>query len=560
MNVKGFILFVVSVIIILLPWGFASYARSETNAFQEIQVPTLKWQHGGCYNSWCETGWYASPAVADIDGDGDLEVIGSASSIVSLDGATGALEWRLKSGYDRSTDPDTVTSVGRTWPGIVIADIDGDNQPEIASSHGGGYVSVYNGEGYFESGWPRRPSTAELRGLSVYDLDEDGSMEVIVNAAVASRENTWVYEHTGTLRTGWPQLDNDTGYAWGVFNDNTAVGDLDGDGWGEVVVPSDVHYICAYEANGIQIPTNPIYKDNEGNIKDWGKVGVWEDPSIEIQGWGDCDSNRANKYRPNFAHGPAVIADVNGDGDMEVIAVGNMYDCAIGHPPGQYNAVFVFHADRSRFNDGTYNWETIPIDTGAPLSEDYAEIENNQPNPVVADLDGDGTLEILFSSYDGRVHAFWLDKTEHGNWPYTVDHHSTEGFYRFSSEPVIADLDNDGFAEVIFASWVEKGTYQTGELHILDYLGNVIHEVSLPSAFGSPDWNGALAAPTLANIDTDPDLEVVLNTANPGLVAYDLPGTADARVFWGTGRGNYLRNAFYPTPLRIYYLPIVYKE
>jgi hypothetical protein len=86
MNVKGFILLVFSLIIILVPWGSARYARSEITALQNIQVPTLKWQRGGCYNSWCETGWYASPAVADIDGDGELEVIGSAYSIVSLDG------------------------------------------------------------------------------------------------------------------------------------------------------------------------------------------------------------------------------------------------------------------------------------------------------------------------------------------------------------------------------------------------------------------------------------------------------------------------------------------
>ncbi len=55
--------------------------------------------------------------------------------------------------------------------------------------------------------------------------------------------------------------------------------------------------------------------------------------------------------------------------------------------------------------------------------------------------------------------------------------------------------------------------------------------------------NGALPAPTLSNLDADPDLEVVLNTAHSGLVAYDLPGTANARVLWGTGRGNYQRTA-----------------
>jgi hypothetical protein len=138
------------------------------------------------------------------------------------------------------------------------------------------------------------------------------------------------------------------------------------------------------------------------------------------------------------------------------------------------------------------------------------------------------------------MHAFWLDKTEHGNWPYSV-YDASEGFYRFATEPVVADLDNDGNAEVIFGSWVRKGTERTGKLHILDYMGNVIHEIDLPPA-KSGDWNGVLAAPTLANIDGDSDLELVLNTAHSGVAAYDLPGTAGARVLWGTGRGSYYRN------------------
>jgi uncharacterized repeat protein (TIGR01451 family) len=271
--------------------------------------------------------------------------------------------------------------------------------------------------------------------------------------------------------------------------------------------------------------------------KDWGKVGVWESLAIELRGWGQCSGARAERYRTNFAHGPAVIADVNADGLTEVIVTGNVYDCATTYPPSKYNGVYVFNADRSRFNASVYDWRSPPVDTGAPLSEDYNLIENAQPDPVVADLDGDGRLEILYASYDGRMHAFWLDKTEHGNWPYSV-YQPAEGFYRFASQPVVADLDDDGHAEVIFASWVQKGTHQTGKLHILDYLGNPLRETALPPAFGSPDWNGALAAPTLANIDADTSLEVVLNTAHSGLVAYELPGTQNARILWGTGRGN----------------------
>ena len=75
----------------------------------------------------------------------------------------------------------------------------------------------------------------------------------------------------------------------------------------------------------------------------------------------------------------------------------------------------------------------------------------------------------------------------------------------------------------------------------------MLHEVNLPLAFGSPDWNGGLAAPTIANIDDDIDLEIVINTSHSGVVAYDLPGTIEARVLWGTGRGNYYRNGI-PSP------------
>ncbi|MGB6848591.1 MAG: VCBS repeat-containing protein, partial [Thermoanaerobaculia bacterium] len=380
-----------------------------------VQAPVLKWQYAGCYSSWCETGWYSSPAVADLDGNGSMEVIASAYSVVALNGVTGELLWRVASGHDRSEPPYPDTpNVGRTWPGIVVADVDGDDKPEIVTAHSGGWVSVYNENGYFEPGWPKHPTTSELRGLAVDDLDGDGTDEIMVSAGIGSETNTWVYEHTGALRPGWPQLKSNGsgGWAAGVYNDNAAAGDLDGDGQSEIVVPSDVHYICAYEPDASHIPAHAMYGG-----KTWGLVGVWEDPSIELRGWGDCSdlTARSERYRTNFAAGAAVLADVDGNGSPEVVATGNMYDCA---PPSgyesRYNAVFVFNPDRSRFQTGAYDWRTIPVDTGAPLTENYGVIESNQPNPAVADLDGNGTLEIVFPSYDGRVHAFWLDKTEHG--------------------------------------------------------------------------------------------------------------------------------------------------
>ncbi len=497
-------------------------AGRETAAVTEtVAAPVLKWEKGGCYNSWCETGWYSSPAVADLDGDGAPEVIASPYTLFVLNGEDGSEQW--------SVDPPG----GRTWPGVVVADLDDDGDDEIVVAQGGGYVTAYDHTG--SQLWSRRLADREMRGVSAYDLDNDGSLELVVTGAVVSETNVWVLEHDGSTRANWPQMTDGSGYAWGVFNDNAAVGDMDGDGAGEIVVPSDVHYINAYEANAAQIPANPIY-GGDG----WGKVGIWESLNTEIRGWGRCDGVRAESYRTNFADGPAVLADVNGDGVVEVVVTGNTIDCDTGYPPSKYTGVFIFNADRSRFKSGSYDWETLPVDTGAPLSEDYNVIESAMPNPVTADLDGDGEMEILFASYDGRLHAYWLDKTEHGAWPYNVN--ATGPGIRFASEPVVADLDNDGKAEVIFTSWPQKGSNYVGKLHILDYLGNVLHEISLPAPFGSPDWNGAMAAPTIANIDADADMELVINTAHSGIVAYDLPGTAAARILWGTGRGNYQRS------------------
>jgi len=182
------------------------------------------------------------------------------------------------------------------------------------------------------------------------------------------------------------------------------------------------------------------------------------------------------------------------------------------------------------------------------------------PNPVAVDLDGDNFREILYESYDGRLHAYWLDRTEHGSWPYRIKN-AAEGFIRFGSEPAIVDLDNDGKAEVIVTTWTQKGSNAGGQLLILNWNGTLLHAVDLPRAEGE-NWDGAMAAPTVANIDADADLEVVIGTAHTGLAAYDLPGSSNARILWGTGRGTYLRAGTPSSPPIIdlpikFFLPVI---
>ena len=68
------------------------FAAGEAGA--AVQAPILKWKNGGCFSSWCQTGWYASPAVVDLDGDGLNEVVWGSYDLVALEGPTGALRWR----------------------------------------------------------------------------------------------------------------------------------------------------------------------------------------------------------------------------------------------------------------------------------------------------------------------------------------------------------------------------------------------------------------------------------------------------------------------------------
>jgi hypothetical protein len=231
-----------------------------------------------------------------------------------------------------------------------------------------------------------------------------------------------------------------------------------------------------------------------------------------------------------------VVADVNGDGVAEIVVVGNVYNCGTSPYTSLYQMPFILKLDRTRWSGGGFDWTAIPVPgpNSGPQAEDYNVIESALPNPVVADLDGDGGKEILFPSYDGRMHAYWLDKTEHGSWPYDVPGPGI----RFAGEPVVADLDGNGQSEVLFTSWPQKAGAGVGQLHVLSSMGVQLFAIDLPASFPAGSWNGGLAAPTLADIDADADLELVAGTSHSGVVAYDLPNTANARVLWSTGRGS----------------------
>jgi hypothetical protein len=349
-----------------------------------------------------------------------------------------------------------------------------------------------------------------------------------------------VFQPNGSVRSGWPaRHGGDPGFGSGLWNENVAVADLNGDGLKEIFGPASSHYITALNRNGAQLAANAVYDSiSPAGPKVWSQVGIHVDNAVDLRGFANCGV----EHRPDFSESAPVVADLDGNGVPELMVVGSVYNCGTDPYTDLYHIPFILELDRTRWSGSGFDWTAIPVPAvgSAPRSVDFDA--KAVPNPAIADLDGDGRMEILYPSYDGRVHAYWLDKTEHGSWPYRVPTAGLPGDdFRFASEPVVADLDNDGHAEVIFASWPKKATGGVGQVHILSYLGVELRRIDLPAPAFGESWNGGLGAPTLATIDADPDLELVVGTVASGVVAYDLPATASARVLWATGRGGYRR-------------------
>jgi hypothetical protein len=510
-------------------------------ALAAVPSPVLKWRQGSYSPVEFNKGMYGSAAVADLNGDGKKEVIWANYKVYCFDGATGNLIWSFYAGSDRS-NPSFYRAI-RTYASVVVADINNDGQLEVVTAHESGWLCAYTKDGYFLPGFPTQPAgrTDEITSLSVFDLDKDGKREIIIGWAMANPLNVCVVRYNGTVASGWPQYVASTNYnALGIFNTNIAVGDINGDGYGEVIVPSDTGKICAYSRDGTPLPTNPVFGANTI----WPMVVNYDDYAHEKAGWYP-DAN----FWMGTDH-PATIADVNGDGTYEVVIVGEVYT----NPPDQVNFVslfsrpFIYNADRTRFNKGGFNWESGLPKTGASLSTDFNVIGVKRSNPVVVDLDGDGRKEILSSSSDGKLHCYWLDKTEHGRWPVDLQKPG-EGVLRFSSEPVVVDLDGNGSLEVVFTTWPQYRSNRGGELFILNGQGDILRQVALPygdpnGAVGELAFDGAFAAPTVADVDGDGEPEILCGTVYAGLVVYDLPGATAGAAPWPTGRGDFARTGW----------------
>ena len=134
-----------------------------------------------------ETGWFSSPGLVDLNGDGKLEIVAPDYSTFVFD-ANGHL---LGKG--------TATK-GRVYAPGVVADLDGDKVPEIVVGGNEGTVAAYDlvgGQLQLKPGWPASTCSGgqcpEARGMAAADLDGDGKVEVVVTTTNTSQTGSQVF-------------------------------------------------------------------------------------------------------------------------------------------------------------------------------------------------------------------------------------------------------------------------------------------------------------------------------------------------------------------------------
>lgn len=500
-----------------------------------VQAPALR---STLAASWDEN-WFSSPALVDVDGDGSLDIVAARHSVLYVWRGDGTPLWQTAFGESASTSPEHGNT--RMYASPVAGDLDGDGDTEIAvgsdADGGGTNVALYDHTGELVPGFPVTFGDSEVRSIAAADVDGDSVSEILVNKTNQGPATT-VYELDGSMHPGWPQVSGPTCdppapaepcWDFGGYNQNIGAGDVDGDGVMDVISSYDAIGFGVFHGDGSPFPTEASFTDRVIT-----SVEAYHDLALSKQGWGTGD-------RTEFTYSPPVIADIDQDGDMEFVLVGDHEHS--DSTTNQGHTAWVLNHDMTR----PAGWES-PKDSGAPLTT--GDMGHNivplAPSPSVGDLDGVPGLEIVVPENDGTMTAY--RSTGEVYWQYVV---ATTGIpYTGASEALIVDLNGDGIPEIVFNTYSSgpQGVADTpAHLVVLDAAGTELHKILHFT-------RGSMAAPAVGDLDGDGQLELVVSLKDTvgggqgGVQIWDLPGSSNNCVLWGTGRGGALRQGYRPNP------------
>jgi hypothetical protein len=126
---------------------------------------------------------------------------------------------------------------------------------------------------------------------------------------------------------------------------------------------------------------------------------------------------------------------------------------------------------------------------------------------VLADLDGDSFLDIIFPGSDGRLWAWHRNGTLHGGFPVRFYDHGGEAT---QSTPTVGDLDADGQMEILLGD-------ESGKVHAFNHDGTPV------AGFPIQLTGEVRGTPIMWDIDNDGLIEVGVVGWDANVYLWDLP-------------------------------------
>lgn len=381
--------------------------------------------------------------AADLDGDSDMDLI-YATNLTGNDG----IYWYENINGQGDFEPrQSIVSNTGSFTSIYAADLDGDGDMDIlSSSWRDNRIAWYeNLDGFGAFGKPKIISDTAINASSVYagDIDGDGDLDVVS----ASDNRITLYENTNGMGDFVEKqvknyqepysvvlfdMDNDNDLDIVFATNSYAYIDKiawieNADGLGNFTIE---HTVVSNTNNIRSIDVTDINQDGHPDIvsaSPYGDKIAWYE---NLDGNFGVEQVITTEFRDPRS---VVAADIDGDGDMDVFA--NSYDDSYSlDSQNEYRIVWYENLD------GNGNFSSPNI------------ISNSRPKTdslFACDIDGDNDIDFFSVGRGAYSNLYWYENTD-GNGTYDVNHIINKSWDATSSS--IADIDGDGDNDVVSSS------------------------------------------------------------------------------------------------------------